>query len=176
MAVWHTLSASLYAYLYACLSFFFLLVTFPSDCHMNYLQTRRKEWNAHFLQLGCFVRCWIVLCSFKDSASWWMHAKRRAVRFRINKACLEVSDLSCRRSELKGQNASMIAGTFSQNEVWSGTPYISPSLETTFTCEAAIQGCDVREGTDKEFGTWFICRVIQWQVVCWEFVSVTAQS
>lgn len=43
-SVSHTLALPLFMpFVYACLSFSFLLVTFPCDCHLNFLQTCRKE-------------------------------------------------------------------------------------------------------------------------------------
>lgn len=67
LLLYHTLAPSLFVLISmpACL----FLSFFPSDCHLDFLQTCWKEWNAPFLPLGswvvlcCFV---IVLCSFTE--------------------------------------------------------------------------------------------------------------
>ena len=82
MLLYHAPSHCLSICLSLCLPVFFILTCEVSICHLNFLQTCRKEWDAHFPQLGCLVlSCDSFVFCHKDSTTWWMYAKFRAVRW-----------------------------------------------------------------------------------------------
>ena len=80
--------------------FHFFLVTFPSDCHLNFLQTYRKEWGTHFFpQLGLLGRFVFISDSFVfchiDSATLWMYAKCSGSKVAIDKGRFVLRKLDC---------------------------------------------------------------------------------